>query len=201
MRQDGRPSHDLVLSNSKHSVWEHLSSLLRQPCTRSLRNAFARWLMLLSVPAWPASRVAEASRTGLPPGRLPIQPQKRRERERREISHQRQRTAPLARKRSGCAGKCCVQSQTACFQSQTPEVLAFMRQRSPMGNQNELNHSLQQVHKYAWQHSNATSSGLRVLAEVDARPARTGTATVRVFWLATRMSALRMPVPAWPPCT
>ena len=41
-----------------------------------------------------------------------------------------------------------------------------------------------------------TSSGLRVPVEADARPARTGIATVRVFWLATRMSALRMPRPA-----
>lgn len=40
-----------------------------------------------------------------------------------------------------------------------------------------------------------TSSGLRVPADADARPAKTGIATVRVFWLATRMRALRMPRP------
>ena len=35
------------------------------------------------------------------------------------------------------------------------DLRVFVRQRSPMGNHDKVNHSLQQVHKYAWQHSNA----------------------------------------------
>lgn len=170
---------------------------LQQPTTSAMHQIPAQCLCTmadaLKCTGMPASRVAEASRMGPPPGRLPIQPQKRREREGREISHQRQRTAPLAREQSECAGKGCLQSQTGSSFHAT-EISYGQPKRSQ-------SQSAAGAHICMAAQQCLQAQAREYLLSWMQGPPRTGTATVRVFWLATRMSALRMPVPARPPCT